>query len=151
MPIVFLDAPRGTYWKTWKRYVEDHLLRQKLVSPEDLSLFRVTTSVEEAVEEITRFHRVYHSTRTVGRELVVRLKRRLPEGFVEELTREFADILLEGRIVQTRALEAEDEPVLEALPRLVFAFDRTHFARLRQLIDRINEAPEGRATEENGR
>ena len=28
MPIVFLDAPRGTYWKTWKRYVEDHLLRR---------------------------------------------------------------------------------------------------------------------------
>ena len=26
MPIVFVDAPRGTYWKTWKRYVEDHLL-----------------------------------------------------------------------------------------------------------------------------
>src|SRR5438045_3772063 len=32
MPIVFVDAPRGTYWKTWKRYVEEHLLRQHLIS-----------------------------------------------------------------------------------------------------------------------
>jgi uncharacterized protein (TIGR00730 family) len=151
MPIVFLDAPKGTYWKTWKQYVDDHLLRQKLISPEDLSLFRVTTSVEEAVEEITRFHRVYHSARTVGRELVVRLKRKLPEAFVEELGREFADILLEGRIVQTRALEAEDEPMLEALPRLVFTFDRAHFSRLRQLIDRVNAAPEAPPADERSR
>ena len=33
MPIVFVDAPRGTYWKTWKRYVEDHLLRHGPRSP----------------------------------------------------------------------------------------------------------------------
>jgi uncharacterized protein (TIGR00730 family) len=145
MPIVFLDAPRGTYWKTWKRYVEDHLLRPKLISPEDMSLFKVTTSVDEAVAEITNFYRVYHSARTVGRQLVLRLKRRIPESFVAGLGREFGDILLEGDIRQTRALEAEDEPQLQHLSRLVLAFDRTHFARLRQLIDRVNQAPEGDA------
>src|SRR5439155_240966 len=61
MPIVFVDAPRGTYWKTWKRYVEEHLLRHHLISKEDMALFKVTTSVDQAVEEITRFYRVYHS------------------------------------------------------------------------------------------
>src|SRR5438132_10126239 len=65
MPIVFIDAPRGTYWKTWKRYVEDHLLRQRLISAEDMSLFKVTSSLDEAVHEITGFYRVYHSSRNV--------------------------------------------------------------------------------------
>ena len=32
MPIVFVDAPRGTYWKTWQRYVEEHILRAGLIS-----------------------------------------------------------------------------------------------------------------------
>jgi uncharacterized protein (TIGR00730 family) len=139
MPIVFLDAPRGTYWKTWKRYVEDHLLRARLISEEDMALFKVTTSIDEAVEEITRFYRVYHSARTVGRRLVVRLLRSIPEPLVEALSREFADIVVSGPIVQSPALEEEDdEPELAALPRLVFNFNRTDFGRLRQLIDRVN-------------
>src|SRR5215470_13518337 len=113
MPILFLDAPRGTYWKTWKRYVEDHLLRQRLISEEDLALFKVTSSVEEAVEEITHFYRVYHSARTVGRDLVMRLTRPLAPELVERLGRDFADIVVAGSIAQRGALPAEaDEPEL---------------------------------------
>src|SRR5262249_62168912 len=56
MPIVFLDAPRGTYWKTWKRYVEDHLLRPGLISEEDLSLFKVTTSAAEPLADRSTFY-----------------------------------------------------------------------------------------------
>jgi uncharacterized protein (TIGR00730 family) len=139
MPIVFLDAPRGTYWKTWKRYVDDHLLRARMISEEDMALFKVTTSVDEAVEEITRFYRVYHSARTVGRRLVVRLTHAIPEPLVEALSRDFADILVSGPIVQSPALEEEDdEPELASLPRLVFNFNRTDFGRLRQVIDRVN-------------
>ncbi len=139
MPIVFVDAPRGTYWKTWKRYVEDHLLRQGLVSEEDMSLFKVTSSVDEAVAEITGFYRVYHSARNVGRQLVVRLNRPLSEALVASLGHDFADIVVSGGMTQRPALADEsDEPELAALPRLAFHFDRTHFGRLRQLIDRLN-------------
>ena len=139
MPVVYVDSPRGTFWKTWLRYVHDHLLRHNLISKDDLSLFKVTTSVDEAVEEITRFYRVYHSARTVGRRLVVRLTHAIPEPLVEALSRDFADILVSGPIVQSPALEEEDdEPELASLPRLVFNFNRTDFGRLRQLIDRVN-------------
>jgi uncharacterized protein (TIGR00730 family) len=141
MPVVFIDAKGGTYWKTWKRYVEDHLLRQGLISPEDLALFKVTTSIEEAIDEITGFYRVYHSMRNVGPRLVIRLSRRLPDDWVAAMSRDFADILVEGGIEQTGPLEVEDEPHIAELPRLVLHFDRTHYGRLRQLIDRINAAP----------
>jgi len=139
MPIVFLDAPRGTYWKTWKRYVEDHLLRPQLISDEDMSLFKVTCSIDEAVDEITRFYRLYHSSRTVGRRFVIRLNRPIAESLVADLSGDFADILVSGKIEQTAgALSAEDEPEIRDLPRLVLHFNRTHFGRLRQLIDRVN-------------
>ena len=140
MPIVFLDTPRGTYWKTWKRYVEEHLLRQRLISPEDMALFKVTSSVDEAVEEITRFYRVYHSARTVNRTLVIRLTHRIPESLLTQLNHDFSDIVVKGAIVQTGALEEEkdDAPELARLPRLVLEFDRSSFGRLRQLIDRLN-------------
>ncbi len=45
MPLVFLDAPGGSYWKDWLAYVRKHLLDGKMISAEDFSLFRVTESV----------------------------------------------------------------------------------------------------------
>jgi uncharacterized protein (TIGR00730 family) len=140
LPIVFVDSPRGTFWKTWLRYVHDHLLRAKLISEDDLSLFKVTTSVEEAVEEIAGFYRVYHSSRLVGLDFVIRLTRAVPASLVQQLTRDFADILAGSQIAQSRALpdEREQEPELDALPRLVCRLVHGRAGRLRQLIDRLN-------------
>lgn len=141
VPLVFLDQPRGTYWTTWRRYVEDHMLRRGMIDRTDFALFRVTDSIEEAVNEILRFYQVYHSSRYVRELLVIRLQRPLPEDFVRSLNREFADIVVRGRIEQRSALPVEkDEPEIASLPRLVFEFDRLHFGRLRELIDAINAA-----------
>jgi len=140
LPIVFLDAPRGTYWKTWKRYVEDHLLRRGLISAEDMGLFKVTDKIDEAVAEIRGFYRVYHSSRYVGDRFVIRLNAALSSEMVAALNRDFADILLDGVFEVGEALAGEEgEPELAHLPRLVFRFNRLRFGRLRAMIDRINQ------------
>ncbi len=140
VPIVCLDAPRGTYWKSWLQYLNDHLLRRGLISDEDLALFRTTTSVAEAVEEITGFYRVYHSSRYVGRRWVIRLNHRVSDAVCEALARDFAALLEEGGIAQRDALpeERETEPDLDQLPRLVLIARRSSFGLRRQLIDRLN-------------
>jgi len=140
MPIVFLDAPRGTYWKTWKRYVEEHLLRHHLISEEDLGLFLVTSDVDQAVAEITGFYRVNHSSRYVGPRFVIRLRHQLPAALVAGLAHDFKDLVLTGTIEQGLALpeEREQEPELNGLFRLVLELDRAKAGRLRQLIDRVN-------------
>jgi uncharacterized protein (TIGR00730 family) len=140
LPIVFVDSPRGTFWKTWLRYVHDHLLRAALISPDDLSLFKVTTSIDEAVEEITRFYRVYHSSRLVGHDFVIRLNHPVAPALVKALSRDFKDILASAEIVQAQALpdEREQEPELDPLPRLVCRLVHGRAGRLRQLIDRLN-------------
>ncbi len=74
MPLVLVDKPGGTFWKTWDQNIRDHLLRDKLISPEDLSLYQITDSTDEAVNIITRFYRNFHSTRFVKDQLVIRLK-----------------------------------------------------------------------------
>jgi uncharacterized protein (TIGR00730 family) len=141
MPVVLLDAPRGTYWKTWQRYVEDHILRRGMISPQDLQLYKVTDSIEDALTEITTFYRVYHSSRYVRELLVLRIQHELAPPFVATLAREFADIIVSGTIVQRTAFPVErDDPDIVHLPRLAFRFDRTNFGRLRQMIDRINQA-----------
>lgn len=139
-PIVLVDEPDGTYWAAWRRFIEEDLLGRGYISPADRFLYKVTTSVEDAVKEVTGFYRVYHSMRYVKNELVLRLQSRLEPAKLELLNRDFADILLGGRFEQVDALpEEKNEPTLASLPRLKFRFDRHAIGRLRQLIDRINE------------
>src|SRR5216110_3430742 len=75
MPLVLIDRPGGTYWKTWDKHVKEHLLRDQLISKDDLDLYHITDSTDEAVKFITRFYRNYHSARFVRDLYVIRLKR----------------------------------------------------------------------------
>lgn len=142
MPIVCVDEPGGTYWRNWYDFVSKELLQRKLISAEDLSLFRVTDDIDDAVEEIMRFYSIYHSMRYVRRRLVFRLNRQPTPELLERLNDEFADILEQGRFETSAALPLEsDEQHLQHLPRLVFQFNRRDMGRLRQLVDVINSDP----------
>jgi len=139
VPIVLLDEPGGQFWTAWQRFVEQHLLGRQLISPEDVHLYRLTDCVDEAVDEILQFYRVYHSMRYVRNKLVLRMTTAPSDELLQDINAEFDDILLEGRFRVDKALSEErDEPELAHLPRLVFRFNRRSLGRLRQLIDAIN-------------
>ncbi|MEE8348198.1 MAG: TIGR00730 family Rossman fold protein [Acidobacteriota bacterium] len=142
-PIVLLDAPGGSYWKEWYRFIESQLLEQGYISEEDCSLFLITDDVDEACDEIHQFYRVYHSSRYVerGERLVLRLKQSISGETIERLNSEFQDILVSGSIEQREAFpEEENEPQIADLSRLTLLFNRRDFGRLRQLINEINRA-----------
>ena len=137
-PIVMVDAPGGDYWVRWQAYITDVLLARRLISPEDLHLYKIASSVDEAVEEILQFYRVYHSMRYVGHDLVLRLQNPLSAEVLEQVRSTFADILVGGTFEQsTGPLPAEGNELPE-LSRLRFCFNRRGMGRLRQLIDFIN-------------
>jgi len=138
VPIVFLDEPGGTYWQAFDQLIKEQMLGNALISPEDLSLYFVTDSVEEAVAHTLQFYKNYHSQRYVRDQLVLRLLRPLSAVAVDQLNEEFADIIQTGRIEQRSPLPEEGDQHPD-LPRLAFHFTRLSFGRLRQLIDRLNE------------
>jgi uncharacterized protein (TIGR00730 family) len=139
-PIVMVDEPGGDYWRLWQRYVEGVFGARQLISPEDLALFKITDSVDEAVAEVLNFYRVFHSMRYVRKDLVLRLKRPISAATLERIRTEFADIVRSGTFELTTALpeEANDLHVAD-LPRLRFRFDRRSMGRLRMLIDVVNQ------------
>ena len=142
VPVILLDEPGGDYWQGLSRFIDRYLLGRGMIAAEDRSLYRVTDSVEDAVDEILGFFRVYQSMRYVHDQLVLRLNRTLSPEMLEKLNTEYADVLREGRFELSGPLpEEKDEPELVDLPRLVFPFNRSSFGRLRQLIDEINRSP----------
>jgi uncharacterized protein (TIGR00730 family) len=138
VPIVLLDAPGGTYWSSFRELLEREMAATGMISPEDLSIFRVTDDVEHAAAEIERFYRVFHSKRYVGEQLVLRLRRAIAPAALADLGARFADILSGLPSQAPGPLPAEGDE-LPGLPRLVLPFKRTGFGRLRQLIDAVNE------------
>jgi uncharacterized protein (TIGR00730 family) len=139
VPLVFLDAPGGSFWADWLSFVQSRLLGERMIAPEDVSLFKVTDSVDETVAEILRFYRVFHSMEYVHGRLVLRLMKQLDEPQLAGVQRRFADILADGSFRQEMSIVGETPlPQLASLTRLTFHFNRRSLGRLRQLIDAIN-------------
>lgn len=139
MPLVLVDRPGGTYWKSWDKTVREHLLRNELISPDDLFLYQVTDNPEQAVKWIVRFYRNYHSMRFVNGRLVMRLKHSPAASALEALTEDFADIITAGKVEMVEAGDDErEEKDAPEMPRIAFDFDRRQYGRLRQMIDVVN-------------
>jgi uncharacterized protein (TIGR00730 family) len=142
VPVVFLDAPGGEFWVDFQHYVKKRLLGHGMISPDDFALYKLTDNVDEAVEEILAFYRVFHSMRYVKNKLVLRLKSRPSDELIDEIRSGYTDILTSGGFELLGPLpEERDETELTEHARLVFHFNRRSLGRLRELIDTLNGAP----------
>lgn len=139
LPLVLVDRPGGDYWRTWDAYIRDQLMAQALISPDDVSLYTITDNVEAACDAVTSFYRVFHSSRYVGDQLVLRLKYPPSDALLHTLNTQFSDILSQGTIERTTALAAERGDETEHLPRLVLNFNYRDLGRLHQMIRLINQ------------
>jgi uncharacterized protein (TIGR00730 family) len=139
MPLVLIDRPGGTYWKTWDKHVREHLLRDQLISPDDLYLYQITDDPDQAVKIITRFYRNFHSSRFVKDLFVIRLNHAPSDSAIKAMNEDFADIVIGPEIkrIDPTAEELADDDHAE-LPRIAFGFNRRDCGRLRQLIDVLN-------------
>src|SRR5213596_2070508 len=125
MPLVLIDRPGGTHWKTWDKNIREHLLRNQLIAEDDLHLYQITDDTDQAVRSITRFYRNYHSMRFVKDLLVIRLNHAPSDSAVRGLNEDFADIVMGDkiRVIEATPEKEEDKDVPE-LPRIAFGFNR---------------------------
>jgi hypothetical protein len=141
VPMVLLDRPNGHYWETWRRFVVNDLLEQNLISPTDLSLFKITHSLEDTIREVVSFYHNFHSYRWVKDRMVIRIAHRLRQSAIDQLNRDFDALLAADRIVQREALPEEaDDRHLAHFDRIVLCPHKRDFGTIRLLIDAINRA-----------
>ncbi len=138
-PIILIDSPDSEYWKRLIDFIAGELSEGGFISNNDLSLLIRVNSVEQAVDEILQFFRVYHSIRYVGDKTVLRLNKPLSSEDVNKLNKKYSNILRSGKIESTDYLPAEqkDEEFLE-LPRLVMDFNRHDFGIFHEMLHFLN-------------
>jgi len=138
-PIILIDSPDSEYWESLIGFVTEKLSEGGFISNNDLSLLIRVNSIEQAVDEIVQFYRVYHSIRYVGDKTIVRLKKPLSSEDINSLNEKYSCILRSGEIEPTDALPAEqkDEAFLD-LPRLVMDFNRHDFGIFHEMLRFLN-------------
>lgn len=137
VPIVLMEGPGSNYWRHWEDYVIGELEGGGFISPDDGNLFHRAPGPLSAVDHITRFYANYHSSRYVGDDLVMRVRRPLAASHLEALNDEFSPLVRSGRISQREAYGVEGE--LLELPRIAFTHTRRNYGLVRTLIDRVND------------
>ncbi len=144
IPIVMVEGANQTYWEEFDHAMRTMLLTRGWISPEDIDLYRIFKTPAEAADHVVQFYRIYHSSRYVKDDLVIRLKKPLKQIDVDRLSDEFKILIKpEGttpspsKIVQRGPFEVEEDHL--TLPRLSFPHTRYKFGMIRKLIDRINQ------------
>ncbi len=138
IPLVLVDKPGGDYWHEWDAYIHRQLLRRGLISAEDPSIYTITDRIDVACEAIAQFYTVFHSSRYVGEDLVMRLNSKLPETGIEFLNKNFSDILIRGQIQQTQSPVPGYPEIPAGATHLVLTFNQRDLGRLYQLIAAVN-------------
>ena len=139
-PIVLMEPKGSTYWSSWMHFVKNQLVRNGFIKKEDLSLFAIVKTTDQAIKYIENFYRVYHSIRYVLGLAVLRLNREISQKTLKFINKEFKDILVSGEItVSTPTSKEIQEKEFLDLPRLVMNFNLRDYGRLCEMIHVINK------------
>lgn len=138
-PIILVDSPDSEYWKRLINFIAGELSEAGFISNNDIGLLIRVNSIEQAVDEILQFYRVYHSIRYVGNKTVIRLNKPLSSEDLDKLNKKYSCILRSGKIEPTDALPVEQkrEELLD-LPRLVMDFNRHDFGIFYGMLHFLN-------------
>lgn len=137
IPLVML-APRGdAFWPSWLEEIQSDLVSRDLISAEDTALLRRAQTACEAMDQISHFYRVFHTSQVQEDMLELLLHAPLPAEEVSGLNRDFDALVDEGSISQGESCDSNG--ILR--PCLRFHLDRRRIGLLYRLIDRLNDLP----------
>ena len=139
-PIVLMEPQGSSYWASWLHFVKSQLVKRGFIKKEDLSLFAIVKTADQAVRYIEDFYRVYHSIRYVLGLAVLRLNREISDKTLKLINKKFKDILTSGQIKVSPPTPKEiQEKEFLNLPRLVMNFNLRDYGRLYEMIRMINK------------
>lgn len=125
-PVVLVDRPGGTYWKSWLDFINNEVIAGDYIGATDTCLVRICYSVNDAVGEIERFYSNYVSTSFEKGRVSLTVRRVPSEAQLQQLAR-LVPVFSVGE-----GFKVEDT-------RVTFNFSLRNYANLRLIIDALND------------
>ncbi len=109
------------------------------MSSNDVDLYTITSSCDEAARIIGDFYANYDSLRFVGDQLVVRMRQGPDDAQLGELNDRFGHLVSSGRIDRAEPfrIERRDDDKVD-LDRIAFTFGKRGYSDLVALIRTLN-------------
>ena len=136
-PLVMVDTPKSVFWKSLLTYINKNMKAGGLISPNDLALMKHIQDADKAVDELIGFYKNYDSSRFLRDQYLIRVKKPVSDAALAHINKHFKGMLSKGVFERLDDIR-EDDNQEAVLYRLVFSFDRSSYARLRELIDFLN-------------
>jgi uncharacterized protein (TIGR00730 family) len=140
VPLLLMDLEDDPFWESVVQLISEQLLPRGLISQDDLALFEVCHSPDEAWQRVEQFYSNYRSMRFFGEFLVLRLNRPVSDALLTSLNERFGSLCSAGGFEEVSARPEEmsegDDP---SAPRIQFRFARRHYGHLRMLINHLNQ------------
>ena len=140
VPLLLMDLEDDPFWESVVQLIDEQLLPRGLISRDDLALFEVCHSPDEAWQRVEQFYSNYRSMRFFGEVLVLRLNRPVSDTMLASLNDQFGLLCSAGEFERVVARPEEisegDDP---DAPRIAFRFARRHYGHLRMLINHLNQ------------
>jgi len=139
VPIVLLDSPGDPFWEGVDTFVREQLIARGLVSTNDVDLYTITSSCDEAARLVDEFYANYDSIRFVGDQLIMRMHQGPNDEQLAELNDRFGHLLSSGRIDRAGPfkIERRDDDRTD-LDRIAFAFGKRGYSDLVAMIRIVN-------------
>ena len=138
-PVVLMEPKGSTYWAAWEDFVKKQLVKTGFINKQDLNLYRIVKTVDQAIKYIEDYYRVYHSIRYVSGLTVLRLNQEISEKTLKVINQKFKDILTSGEIKKSSPTDKEiQKGEYLSLPRLIMNFNLRDYGRLCEMIQVIN-------------
>jgi uncharacterized protein (TIGR00730 family) len=134
IPLVMLAPSGDDFWPSWLEDIQAALVSRGLIAAEDTALLKPARSAVEAMDLITGFYRVFHTSQFLEDVLELLLHCPLPAEVVAELNQRFEDLVEEGSISQGESTDSNG--ILR--PCLRFHLDKRRMGLLYLLIDELN-------------
>lgn len=142
VPIVLLNAPGNDFWDKWHDLVKDQFLKDGLISDNDLGLYTIKNTAEEAKEEILNFYKVFDSYRFwKDNILIIRVKKELSNSQVKSLSDKYGHLVKAGTMhkIKKQPFFDHGSDKYKDMHYLGLNFNRRDYSTLRLLIGEINK------------
>ena len=139
-PIIFIEPENSYFWDEWLSFFSEKLVKNSLISKNDIKIFSYYKNIDDAVHEIKEFYKVYKSIQYHKDDTILFLTKSIPENVIDEIKLKFKDIIIDNKIEMVYELNGIDKKNSWAsVPYLKFKFIRRDFGQLAEMIRFINK------------